>query len=156
MACGTLSGRMTIEVISRAVNIFRESPASSDYEIYLRVVAEGVEPKYAARLVEFLPMAYCRLILTDTGTRFSDMFRRRLHDGTLSPERTLASEPAWTEVMRFAKAEQGQVTGSELVAVAAHSAEFDAVNQLLNQGAKPEDIALTTAVLAWPEEGPTP
>jgi hypothetical protein len=153
---GTLAGCMTIEVISRAVNIFRESPALSDYEIYLRVVAEGVEPKYAARLVEFLPMAYCRLILAANGTRFPDKFRRRIHDGTLSPERTFASEPAWMEVMRFAKTEQGQVTASELVAVAARSAEFDAVNQLLNRGAKAEDIALTTAVLSWPEEGPTP
>ena len=62
---------MTVEVISRAVNIFRESPDSSDYEIYLRVVAAGVEPRHAARLVEFLPMAYCRLILAGTGTRFS-------------------------------------------------------------------------------------
>ena len=147
---------MTVEVISRAVNIFRESPDSSDYEIYLRVVAAGVEPRHAARLVEFLPMAYCRLILAGTGTRFSDKFQRRLHDGTLSPERTLADESAWTEVMRFVKTEHGRFTGSELIAVAAHSAEFDAVNQLLNRGAKPEDIALTTTVLAWPEEGPTP
>jgi len=83
------------------------------------------------------------------------MFRRRLHDGTLSPERTLTSEPAWAEVMRFAKTEQGQVMGSELIAVAAHSAEFGSVNQLLNRAAKPEDIALTATVLAWPEEGPT-
>jgi hypothetical protein len=101
-------------------------------------------------------MAYCRLILAGIGTRFSDMFQRRLHDGTLSPERTLASEPAWKEVVRFPKTEQGLVTASKLIAVAAHSAEFDAVNQLLNRGAKPEDIALTTTVLAWPEEGPTP
>jgi len=98
-------------------------------------------------------MVYCRLILVGTGTCFSDMFRRRLHDGTLSPKRTLASEPAWKEVVRFAKTEQGRVTGSELIAVAAHGAEFDAVNHLLNRGAKPEDIALTTMVLPWPEEG---
>jgi hypothetical protein len=147
---------MTAEAISKAVKIFRESPTGSDYEIYIRVVAAGVEPKRAARLVEFLPMAYCRLILTGAGARFSDRFQRRLQDGTLSPERTLASEPAWTEVMRFAKAEQAQVSGSELVAIAAHSAEFDAANQLLNRGAKTEDVVLTTAVLAWPEEGPMP
>jgi hypothetical protein len=100
-------------------------------------------------------MAYCRLILAGTGTRFSDTFQRRPQDGTLSPERTLASEPAWTDAMRFQRAEQAQVTGSDLVAIAAHSTEFDAVNQLLNRGAKPQDIALSTALLAWPEEGPT-
>jgi hypothetical protein len=120
-------GRMTVEVISRAVNIFRELPESSDLRNLPQSSRAGVKPKHAARLVEFLPVAYCRLIFAGTGTRFADMFRRRLHDDALSPERTLASD-AWTEVMRFAKTEQGQVTGSELVAVAAHSAEFDVLN----------------------------
>jgi hypothetical protein len=59
--------------------------------------------------------------------------------------------------MSFAKAEQVRgVTGKDLLATASRSAEFDAVNQLLNRGAKPEDIALSTTVLGWPEEGPTP
>ena len=144
-------------IISKAVAIFRESPASSDDEIYRRVVGTGIEPRHAARLVEFIPMAYCRLILSGTGTRFSDMFQRRQRDGSLSPERTLGLEPVWTEIMSFAKAEQSRgVTRTDLLAIAARSAEFDAVNQLLNRGAKPEDIALSTVVLAWPEEGPTP
>jgi len=143
-------------VILKAVAIFGESPDSSDDEIYRRVVAAGIEPKHAARLVEFLPMAYCRLILTGTGTRFSDIFRRRQHNGSLSHEQKLASEPLWTEIMSFARAEQAAgVAGKDLLAIASHSAEFDAVNRLLNRGSKPEDLALSTAVLVWPEEGPT-
>ena len=51
---------MTAAAISKAVNIFRESPTCSDHEIYIRVVAAGVEPQHAARLVEFLPMALAR------------------------------------------------------------------------------------------------
>jgi hypothetical protein len=88
---------MAAEVISRAVTVFRKSPASSDDEIYRRIVAAGVKPEHAARLVEFLPMAYCRLILAGTGTRFSDKFQRRQQDGSLSPERTLTSEPVWVK-----------------------------------------------------------
>ena len=102
-------------------------------------------------------MTYCRSILAGTGPRFSDMFQRRQQDGSLSPERILGSEPVWTEIMSFAKAEQSRgVTTTDLLAIASRSAEFDAVNQLLNRGANPEDIALSTVVLAWPEEGPTP
>jgi hypothetical protein len=141
-------------VISKTVAIFRESPDASDDDIYRKVIAASVEPKHAARLVEFLPMAYCRLILASTGTRFSVMFRRRQHDGSLSHEQTLASEPLWSEIMSFAKAEQA--ASKDLLAIASHSAEFDAVNQLVNRGSKPEDIALSTTVLMWPEEGPTP
>jgi hypothetical protein len=64
---------MTAEAISKAVNILRESPTCSDHEIYIRVVAAGIEPRHAARLVEFLPMAYCRLIFT--GTLFTEAIR---------------------------------------------------------------------------------
>jgi hypothetical protein len=85
------------------------------------------------------------------------MFRRRQRNGSLSHEQALASEPLWAEIMSFAMAEQAAgVAGKDLLAIASHSAEFDAVNQLLNRGAKPEDIALSTAVLMWREEWPTP
>ena len=105
-------------VIARAVVIFRGSPASSDDEIYRKVVGAGVEPKHAARLVEFLPLAYCRSILAGTGPRFSDMFQWRRQNGSLSPERTLGSEPVWTEIMSFAKAEQSRgVTTTDLLAI---------------------------------------
>jgi len=143
-------------VISRGVDIFRKSPDASDDDIYRKTIAAGIESKHAARLVEFLPMAYCRLILSGRGTRFSVMFRRRQHDGSLSHEQALSSEPLWAEIMSFASAEQAAgAAGRDLLAIASHSAEFDAVNQLLNRGSKPEDIALSTAVLVWPEEGPT-
>ena len=85
-----------------------------------------------------------RSILAGTGPRFSDMFQRRQQDGSLSPERILGSEPVWTEIMSFAKPEQSRgVTRTDLLAIASRSAEFDAVNQLLNRGANPEDIALS-------------
>jgi hypothetical protein len=84
------------------------------------------------------------------------MFRRRQYDGSLSHEQTLASEALWAEIVSFARAEQaGGVAGKDLLAVASHSAEFHALNQLLNRGSKLENIALSTVVLMWPEEGPT-
>jgi hypothetical protein len=55
----------------------------------------------------------------------------------------------------FAKAEVGRgVSEKDLLAVAGHSAEFDAANQLLNRGSRLEDLVLTTALLKWPQEGP--
>ena len=46
------------------------------------------------------------------------------------------------------------MTGKTLLAVAAHSGEFDAANQLANQGSKLEDIVLMPMVFQRPEEGP--
>jgi hypothetical protein len=134
-------------VISKAVAIFREFPNASDEEVVRKLVAVGVEPVPAARLVEFLPMAYCRVILAEAGVRFCDRFQRKLADGRLSAERSLDSEPFWAETLSYAIAEKRRgVTGEALLSVAAHSSEFDATNQLVNLGSKLKDIVLTPAV----------
>jgi hypothetical protein len=110
----------------------------------------------AFRLVEFLPLAYCRLVLSDSGIGFCDCFQRKLADGSLSPEQQLDSEPLWVELVSFARAEKRSgVTGDALLAIAGRSSEFHAVNQLANHGSRLKDIVLTPPVFQWPEEGPT-
>jgi len=140
--------------IAKAVVILRELPNASDEEILRKLLAAGVERIVASRLVEFLPLAYSRLILSESGVRFCDRFQRKLADGSLSSERPLDSEPLWAEIVSFARSEkQSGITGDALLALAGRSSEFDAVNQLANRGSKLKDIALTPAVLQWPEEG---
>lgn len=142
-------------VIAEAVAMFREFPNAPDEEILRRLVATGCQRVMAARLVEFVSMAYCRVLLADSGVRFSDSFQRKLGDGSRSASRLLEEEPLWTEVLSFAKAERRTgATGKELLVVAAHSSEFGAVNQLANQGSKLEDIVLTSIVFQWSDEGP--
>src|SRR5215469_7757489 len=136
--------------IVEAVAIFREFPNASDEEILSKLVALGCERLIAARLVEFVPMAYCRLLLADSGVRFSERFRRKLADGSVSAERLLEAEPLWAEAVSFAKAEKRSgVTGKALLAVAAHSSEFDAANQLAKQGSKLKDMLLMPVVFEW-------
>jgi hypothetical protein len=143
-------------VIAEAVTIFREFPNASDVEILSRLVEMGCERVMVARLVEFIPMAYCRVLLADSGVRFSDSFRRKLSEGSLSANRLLEKEPLWAEVVSFAKAERrAGVTGKALLVVAAHSAEFNGVNQLANQGSKLEHIVLTPIIFQWSDDGPT-
>lgn len=143
-------------VIAEAVTIFREFPNASDVEILSRLVEMGCERVMVARLVEFIPMAYCRVLLADSGVRFSDSFRRKLSEGSLSANRLLEKEPLWAEVVSFAKAERrAGVAGKALLVVAAHSAEFNGVNQLANQGSKLEHIVLTPIIFQWSDDGPT-
>jgi hypothetical protein len=142
-------------VIAEAVTIFREFPNASDDEILRRLVATGCHRVMAARLVEFVPTAYSRVFLSDSGVRFSDSFQRKLSDGSLSANRLLEEEPLWAEVSSFAKAERrAGVTGKALLAVAAHSSEFNAVNQLANRGSKLEHIVLTPIIFQWSDDGP--
>lgn len=140
--------------IANAVSVFRTSPSLGEDEIYRALVKDGMERHRAARLVEFLPMVYCRLILQKSGAQFPTTFRRTLPDGT-SSEHPMSSDPVWNDAVAFARAEvESGVSGQDLLIVAAHSAEFDAANQLLNRGSKLEDIRFTVPVFRWPESGP--
>jgi hypothetical protein len=89
-----------------------------------------------------------------SGARFSDTFQRLLPDGGISSERLLSSEPLWEAAVAFARTEVGLgVPPKDLLALAARSAEFDAANQLLNKGAKLENLVFTPSLLLWPDDG---
>jgi hypothetical protein len=59
------------ESISKAVKVFRGYPDVEDEEIFRNLVEQGVERKLAARIVEFVPIAYSRLIPGKSGARGS-------------------------------------------------------------------------------------
>ena len=142
--------------ISKALFIIRNSPTLEDESIYKELLTRGLKQELAARLVEFLPLVYGRQILAAMNLRFPDKFKRRLPDGSISAERPFSSEPLWEEVTMSAREEISRGTSAdELLAIGGRSAEFNVVNQLLNQGSKPEDIRLTPIVFTWPEKGPS-
>ncbi len=141
--------------ISRALAIFRDSSSAGDVEIFWTLVNSGIERRCAARLVEFLPMVYCRILLSDSGARFAKTVRRRLPDGGLSAETPLSAEPIWNAALEVAKAEAERgVPRKDIWLLAARSAEFDAANQLLQKGSKLTDVVFTEPILTWPENGP--
>jgi hypothetical protein len=141
--------------ISKAIAVIRDSPSSDDVEVYRKLVGEGIEPLLAARLIEFLPMAYCRLLLESSGVRFSENYQRKLSDGRIPQEQALISLPVWNAMMAFGRDEiRRGLSPKDLLAVALRSAEFQAVNRLLNKGSKLSDLVLTPTLLTWPEHGP--
>ncbi len=142
------------DLIAKAFAAIRNAPASEDSEIYRALVADGVENKVAARLVEFLPMVCARLTLAGSGVEFSDRYLRRQADGTVSAERRLSSEPIWNAAMAYVRHElECNVAHDNLVVVARRSAEFDGVNRLVNKGSQLKDVVLGPALLPWPDDG---
>jgi hypothetical protein len=141
--------------ISRAVALFRNSPNKDDVELHSELVKMGIDRKLSARFIEFLPVAYSRVMLANSGARFTEAFQRRLPTGALSAKQPFSSDRVWDAVLEFAHAEVARgVSGKDLLALAGRSAEFDAVNQLLNRGAKLENIKFTPVLFPWPESGP--
>ena len=141
-----------VEAIRKTIAVFRTAASSSDEEAYRQLVSQGVEAPVAARLVEFVPMVYCRLLLEKSGVRFPNTFRRKTPSGEISPEREFSSDPVWNEIVSFAQNEiKIGVSPADLLATAGRSADFDAVNQLLRKGAILKDVVLTSPILLWPE-----
>jgi hypothetical protein len=133
----------------------RDSPQLDDEGIYRTLVVAGMERQRAARLVEFLPTVYTRIVMSDSGVKFSDMYRRRLADGNISQDCRLADEPVWIGATEFALDEVKRgLSRQDLFALAGRSPEFRAINNLLNHGSKLENIACLPLGLPWPEGGP--
>lgn len=150
---GAHSWPIKTELVAKAVSLFRSSPSLEHDEIFRRLVVAGAPHREAARLVEFLPIAYCHVLFPEV--QFSQTFERRLPDGSTSSERLLSSEPIWNVAVAFASAEAERSTPrKDLLTVAAQSAEFSAMNDLLNRGSQLKDLRFTSVVLMWPENGP--
>jgi hypothetical protein len=162
LRCRQLSGdfgrgkmRVMQAAITTAVSVFRSCPEMTDEEIYRVLVSKDIERRLAARLVEFLPAAYCRVILEPTGARFPDTFQRLRKDGTTVEPVPLASEQVWTAALDCARGEIGRrLSRDDKLGLAGRSAEFRAANDLLKRGSKLQNIVFTPAVYQWPEEGP--
>ena len=135
--------------ISHAVTLLRQSQEKDDHTLFVDLVRTGVSRQLAARLVEFLPMAYCRVMLEDAGIQFSNSYRRAAQTGILD------ADPMWSAAYNFAANEVRRgIPRSDLLAISGRSAEFQAINELLNKGSKLCDVKLTAPFLAWPEAGP--
>lgn len=142
------------ESIARALAFMRTSPPMEDYEIYSALVRDGIEPRSAARLVEFLPVIYGRIILERFGVNFSHTYCRALANGGYSAPQPFTSDPVWNAAVAFARAEvTSDLAEEDFWAVARRSSELIAANKALKAG---DDLKGGTSetVFLWPEEGP--
>jgi len=124
-------------------------PHAADGEIYSALLAENIAPPAAARLTVFMPTAFGRLILSRLNIQLASSFIQLYLDGTRSVEQPLASDPMWQEITNFAEHARQQMSKRNVLQIAARSAEFDAVNQLLSRGAQTQDIEFTPLLLSF-------
>ncbi|MEU8341113.1 DUF6348 family protein [Spirillospora sp. NPDC048832] len=101
-----------------------------DADVLERLTGAGVEPWLAERLLAFLPMAFTRRLLPDI----------TYTDAVAAPSGRirLADEPVFTAALaRAQRADRG-----EMERIALRSAEFNVINQALNDGVQMADMAI--------------
>ncbi len=123
------------DTIAKALHIMRTYPDLDDLHLFRRLAAEGIELRTAARLVLFLPLAYCRIFLAPYKVKVSADFCQLRLGGGFTPARPLTSEPLWREIVEWAQREVKRgITNDDFFAVASRSAEFGIVTEALREG----------------------
>ncbi len=120
--------------IAQAVKLFLADPSASEPELVARLSAALGDDNLAGRLVEFVPLAFGRVILTRLGVQLPDHFIRMLDHDQFSKPCPLDAEPLWRPALVFAKEAKNQMSKEDFFAIAGRSAEVDAVTSACAAG----------------------
>jgi hypothetical protein len=133
--------------ITQAVEILRTQTDSSDDRLITTLVEAGFDQALATRLVEFIPLAYSRVWLADSGVQFEDYYLRASADGKTYTEHMLKDVPVYREAVAAAQSEIAAGSGfDELLPIIGRCAEFKAINSALHGGSRLEDLELSAPV----------
>lgn len=114
----------------------------SEHEIYQAMGTAGVPEPIADRAYKFTQIAWGRVFLDGMGVRSPPDFLCFNAEGDVAESGQLAEEPYFVAAMQLAK-QHSQSPG--FIRLALMSADVNAVNSLLNQGSKPENLATSRA-----------
>jgi hypothetical protein len=143
---GLLRARMHMQAsglesqIAEAVHVMLAQPDSSESDLALRLAAALGEQDLADRMLEFLPLAFGRVVLVRLGVKLPDTFIRAVDDENFSEPCPLDGEPLWLPAKAFAERASTRMAHHEFFAIARRSAEFNAVNNACNKGSDPKNL----------------
>ena len=136
------------EALEAALRLVSAEPTAFSDGLVDALCAQGHDRRLAMRVVEFMPLAFVRVLLAGTGVELSDRYIRAGQEGQADTERPLADEPVYRATLDLA---ESGLSREELLAVAGGAAELNAINQALNAGSRPEDLTCGPPALMWPE-----
>ena len=131
---------MTVrEAILRAVPVFVAHSGRGPDELRLELNKAGLPVALAAEVVEFLPIAVARAMLTGMGVHFADHYVRQTAQGHVIGQKPLDEEPVYREGLTMAD-EISRMGESSLMAIVNHSPEYQAISKALRGGSRPEEL----------------
>jgi hypothetical protein len=136
------------EDVNTAVEVFLAHPHADQDETLAALADRGLAPRQAWRLYQFVPIAFCHVVLRGSGVGFLPAYLSVHPDTDAREERLLSDEPIYAAAVRLAEQRVAAGAGpAELLPVFGRSAEYAAVNQLLHQGSQLRDIRLVEPLL---------
>jgi hypothetical protein len=137
--------------VARLAEIIAAHPEATGDEIYAAMAEAGVPDAEAGHAYDFTQIAWGRVLLDGMGIDFSPDYLRFDAAGEVVESGRLAEQPYFAAAMAAAP---GAMRSPGFAEFAATSADFAAVNNALNAGSRPEDLACGPAALF--REAPSP
>jgi hypothetical protein len=143
-------GLSVVAEVRRAIPVFVAHEWSPDDVLGDALIADGRSRVEAERMLIFVPIAFGRALLSETGIRFSATYLLHSSSGEPMSKRLLA-QPIFYAAMAVAGMGLDRDT---VLAIARRSAEFKVVTQALNDGCRAAALILTEPLVSLPGEDP--
>jgi len=134
---------MRAEVTS-AMPIFSRHNDDDDEVLLEALCAAGHDRQVAINLIVFMPIAFTRVLFAGTGVNFCDSFVHMGRFGKLAPLQSLTDEPVFRAALALARS---GISKDILRMVACRSAEYDAIQDALDDGARLKDLVISPTIL---------
>ena len=141
------------QIVEKTIEWFLHEPRSEDATAYEKLCEAGLATNEAEEGVAFVPMAFARTLLEPEGVTFPAYYLLVNRDTGRTRRYKLEDQPVYCAARQMSKGlPSGENKRRIFEVVAGRSAEFNAVNRLLEQGSQVKDISLVpTAVLTKQE-----
>ncbi|TGE16399.1 hypothetical protein [Hymenobacter elongatus] len=127
-------------------------PADATEEsVYENLIAEGIGPALADRIIIFTPTAFGRVMMRHLALVFPATYRIQRESGELSDSLLLTSEPVYQAALNLAYTIASAQMWEEALhsEVAYWSAEAEVVSQALVEGYPTANIKPTELIVHW-------
>lgn len=125
-----------------AVSVIQDYPFQSTDKLIDVLDAVDIDPTKAWELLTFIPIAYFRTLLRNSGVRFPEHYHLRKGDD--AEVLRFDEQQTFIDAVEYAQVQFSRgMAREQLEVVIIHSCEFDPVNDALKSGIPPQEIELS-------------
>jgi hypothetical protein len=129
------------DIVATAIAVMAREPEADDHDLTQHLIAAGLAPAVAARMVVFLPMALAHRLLLDLGAAVPRIYEQADAAGN-RVEHMLWEEPVYIEALAARLKDN-----DTFEAVAFRSAEMNAANKALLNGSNAADLEFSPTII---------
>jgi len=140
-----------------ALTVFTQYESSDWKSLESAMYAAKMPKLHAERILEFMPIAFGRVLMRDSGVEFQGTYERRKPGAKSGREFQIGANQIYVESVAYAKRQAKRESGMEvLTAVANRSPELKAIQDKVNEGVEPQNIVLSKPILGWTRKPENP